>query len=164
MPRERFIASLALAAAALAVASACGGAESIQPLTKPEYEQQAGAILRAYAAAPKRTEVFTPETLGRDTTAAADELDRLSAPRDVRKLHGRLVGALRRLADDEKRLGDAIYGDPDDFQRALDDLTASRAARDAAAALRAFRDRGYRLPSLFGARNVGPLPGPAVAA
>jgi hypothetical protein len=137
---------LGVAAVALFLA-ACGCKEDAQ-LTKAQYEARAGTVLSAYIESASTSD---PSEFWRKTDETADALGAVTPPREIAGIHAHLVHGLHGLADDQKAVADAILSDDEKFQTALDRAANSAGGVEAQRALARLKQRGYRLPSLFGA-------------
>ena len=144
------------AVALLLLTAACGREPVGPPLTKAQYERQAGAILREYARLPAGTTF--PAGMWKRSDAAADALEGLQAPPEIRDVHAQLVEGFHGITEDDRAVADAMDDGPDEFQAALDRMASSPHGVEAQLALAELKRRGYKLPSLFGVKNVGPSP------
>jgi hypothetical protein len=146
MSRPR-ISLLAVAVLALAVAG-CGGGER---LSKTEYEQNlkgAGVELsnasRSLAQATTGPQFVTGVQQTQDgLRKVADDLDGLDPPEDVAPANGRLVAALRGLADEFEQVKEAAANGPKAAQAAGGRLARSQASEDARQAVLEIQRRGY---------------------
>lgn len=149
-----------IAAGFLLVVTAACGHEPSAPLTKVQYERQAGEILSAYGRIPES--ITFPDGLWRRSAAAADALGKLHAPPAIRGVHAHLVNGFQGIAEEDRALADAFDDNADEFQAALDRVATSPGGVETQRALAELKRRGYRLPSMFGVKNVGPMPGPPI--
>jgi hypothetical protein len=131
--------------------AACGGGDAAeeQPLTKAEYEQRAGEILRAL---PGADDPFTPGTVDDQVLAAADALAALVPPPAIRDQHLLLVDGLQGLASDLRAAAEAMDEGGPAVQQALERVAASPGGEQAEQALGELAQRGYELPPVFGAQ------------
>jgi hypothetical protein len=160
--RHRGAATLAAVGLALAlVAAGCGGGGGGGGrLSKSEYEQRLGSDSRAIRNAfqPLSKQPSSLAALASDLKvgqqklrAAADDLDRVNAPKDVEKDNDTLVSGLRKLAVDLESLRSAAAKkDPRLVQKALVDLRSSHALVDARRATDDMKKKGYKLGAFGG--------------
>ena len=142
--RHRGAATLAAVGLALVLAG-CGGGGDGGRLSKSEYEQHlrsdSQAIRKAFV--PLASELKVGEAKLRE---AADDLDGVTAPKDVEKDNDSLVKGLRRLATELESLRSAAAKkDPQLVQKALADLRGSHALVDARRATDDMKKKGYKL-------------------
>jgi len=152
--RHRGVATLAALALAFAVAG-CGGGGGGSRLSKAQYEQHLGADSREITKAfqplstpPSSLTVLASELkVGQEKLrSAADDLNGVTAPKDVEKDNQALVKGLRTLADELESLRSAAAKkDPKLVQKALTDLKTSHALVDARRATDDMKKKGYKL-------------------
>ena len=152
--RHRGVATLAALALAFAVAG-CGGGGGGSRLSKAQYEQHLGADSREITKAfqplstpPSSLPVLASELkVGQEKLrSAADDLNGVTAPKDVEKDNQALVKGLRTLADELESLRSAAAKkDPKLVQKALTDLKTSHALVDARRATDDMKKKGYKL-------------------
>ena len=152
--RHRGAATLAALTLAFAVAG-CGGGGGGSRLSKSQYEQHLGADSQAITKAfqplstpPSSLTVLASELkVGQEKLrSAADDLNGVTAPKDVEKDNQALVKGLRTLADELESLRSAAAKkDPKLVQKALTDLKTSHALVDARRATDDMKKKGYKL-------------------
>ena len=146
MSRPRF--SLLALAALTVVLAACGGRDR---LSKTEYEQKlkgAGVELsnssKSLAEATTGPEYVTGVQETQDgLRKAADDLDSIDPPEDVAPANGRLVAALRGLADEFDKVKAAAANGPKAARAAGARLARSQASETAREAVLEIQRRGY---------------------
>jgi hypothetical protein len=152
--RHRGVATLAALGFALAVAG-CGGGGGGTPLTKAQYEQHLAtdsqAITKAFqplSTPPSSLSVLASQLkVGQEKLrSAADDLNGVTPPKDVKKDNQALAKGLQTLADELESLRSAAAKkDPTLVQKALNELKSSHALVDARAATDDMRKKGYKL-------------------
>jgi hypothetical protein len=152
--RHRGAATLAAVGLALVVAG-CGGGGDGGRLSKSEYEQHlrsdSQAIRKAFVPLSKQpsslSELASELKVGEaKLREAADDLDGVTAPKDVEKDNDSLVKGLRKLATELESLRSAAAKkDPQLVQKALADLRGSHALVDARRATDDMKKKGYKL-------------------
>jgi hypothetical protein len=146
MSRPRF--SLLALAALTVVLAACGGGDR---LSKPEYEQKLkGAGVELSNSSKSLAEATTgPEYVDGVQEAqnglrkAADDLDSIDPPEDAAPANGRLVAALRGLADEFDKVKAAAANGPKAARAAGARLAQSQASETAREAVLEIQRRGY---------------------
>jgi soluble cytochrome b562 len=140
--------------AAAALGAACGGGS--KALTKPQYEQRMRAVIAplnvqlarlsaaAAAAGSARQAGGRIADVQGALRRAADELDAISAPRDVSSDHAEFVAGMREFADelDAARTA-AEQGQAEALREAQAQAGRSEGARRLRRALGAIEDAGY---------------------
>ena len=161
--RHRGAATLAAVGLVLAlVAAGCGGGGGGGGgrLSKSEYEQHlrsdSQAIRKAFVPLSKQpsslSELASELKVGEaKLREAADDLDGVTAPKDVEKDNDTLVTGLRKLAAELESLRSAAAKkNPQLVQKALADLRGSRALVDARRATDDMKKKGYKLGGFGG--------------
>jgi hypothetical protein len=151
---HRGAATLAAVALALVLAG-CGGGGDGGRLSKSQYEQHLGsdsqAIRKAFEPLSKQpsslAELASELKVGQaKLREAADDLDGVTAPKEVEKDNDALVKGLRKLAGELDSLrAAAAKKDPQLVQKALTDLRNSHALVDARRATDDMKKKGYKL-------------------
>jgi hypothetical protein len=149
---------LALAAVCLAAAAGCGGGGGADRLSKDDYEQRVGGIVRhstsqliklglavARAPNPERAKGRAAVLAGA-LTARADELEALSPPADAEAANEQLAAALRELAEyAQTNAAKASSTRLRPLQGFENDLIASPGAERMREAIRRLQAEGYEL-------------------
>jgi outer membrane murein-binding lipoprotein Lpp len=143
----------ALAAVAGILLAGCGS-QKHEPLSKPAYERELRAAIGvlnsdltklgpAAEAAPKQV-AGRIEQIQEAIRGAADRLDKVEPPADIRDAHEQLVDGLRELADefDESREA-AEKGNAEELREAQESLERTASARKLRRAIGRIQDAGY---------------------
>lgn len=144
-----------LTAVGLAVAGCGGGSSASKPLTKAEYQTQLqqlssgiGSQLTGTIGASSKLEQSDVPKLQKALRSFADDVESLTPPVAVEKLHTRLVAALRRLADDVPTLIGRVQK-ASDPSAAIGALLGAKSVQDLVAIQQAYQAKGYDISSLL---------------
>jgi hypothetical protein len=109
------------------IAAGCGGEE----LTKEQYVEATAAPLGSIDTALLRLELASPDELGPMAAqtegallTAADRLETIDAPEELREAHDLLVDGVRELAAELESL---LGGSPDDVEAAVEQIMSLQA-------------------------------------
>jgi hypothetical protein len=141
----------ALALALVLVAAACGGGGGPKPLTKAEYVKQMQKIGRSLsnslnslgtATASTKTAAAALVKVQEDLRNAADQLDKIKPPDDIKDEHARLATGVRDFADEMDPLVKKLQGGN---IAALSSLTTLKGVSEIQAASTAITKKGYKI-------------------
>jgi hypothetical protein len=144
-----------LAAVGLVAAGCGGGSSSSKPLTKAAYQAKLqqlsngiGSQLSKSMGGSTKLEQSDVPKLQKALRSFAGEVEGLTPPVEVAKLHTRLVVALRRLADDVPALIGQVQKASDPSE-AIAALLGAKSVQNLVALQQAYQARGYDISSLL---------------
>jgi hypothetical protein len=131
----------------------CGGGGTLSKSQYQERLQQSGHELTTALAALSRSNSKDEFVTGVDNVEkalkdAADDLDGITPPEDVRSANDRLVEGFRKLADDFDQVKAAADKGPDAARQKGRQVTTGAASREADQAIKEIQRRGYDVGEL----------------